>query len=161
VRHPQRGVEVFQRELAIAERADLRLWKVRALLELGTLEMTASGGIADLVRAERLAEREGAVSALALTLQNQCWPHLLARRWDELAAGNGRCLALCRRFGLGLLPHALIVTGLLHAVRDEPPAMEAALREAEDATDDPNIHGAAWGARGTLAPPRCSAAPRG
>src|SRR6266540_3522223 len=151
VRDHERGVEVFRRELEIAERADLRLWKVRALLELGTVEMTSSGDIADLVRAEELAEREGAVSALALTLQNQCWPHLLARRWDDLAAANGQCVELCRRFGLGLLPHALIVTGLIHAVRDELQEMEAALREAEDATDDPNIHGAAWGSRGTLA----------
>jgi len=151
VRDYERGVEVFRRELEIAERADLRLWKVRALLELGTVEMTSSGDIADLVRAEELAEREGAVSALALTLQNQCWPHLLARRWDDLAAANERCVELCRRFGLGLLPHALIVTGLIHAVRDEFREMDAALREAEDATDDPNIHGAAWGSRGTLA----------
>ncbi len=151
VRDYERGVEVFRRELEIAERADLRLWKVRALLELGTVEMTFSGDIADLVRAEELAEREGAVSVLALTLQNQCWPHLFARRWDDLAAANERCVELCRRFGLGLLPHALIVTGLVHAVRDELQEMEAALREAEDATDDPNIHGAAWGSRGTLA----------
>ena len=151
VRDPERGVEVFRRELEIAERADLRLWKVRALLELGTVEMTFSGDLADLVRAGALAEREGAVSALALTLQNQCWPHLFAGRWEELAAANERCVELCRRFGLGLLPHALIVTGLIHAVRDELRGMEAALREAEDATDDPNIHGAAWGSRGTLA----------
>src|SRR6266536_609516 len=151
VRDFKRGVEVFRRELEIAERADLRLWKVRALLELGTVEMTSSGDIADLVRAGELAEREGAVSALALALQNQCWPHLLASRWDDLAAANERCVELCRRFGLGLLPHALIVTGLVHAVRDELQEMEAALREAEDATDDPNIHGAAWGSRGTLA----------
>jgi DNA-binding CsgD family transcriptional regulator/tetratricopeptide (TPR) repeat protein len=151
VRDPERGVEVFRRELEIAERADLRLWKVRALLELGTVEMTFSGDIADLVRAEELAEREGAVSAQALTLQNQSWPHLLAGRWDHLAAVNQRCVELCRRFGLGLLPHALIVTGLIHAVRDELQEMEAALREAEDATDDPNIHGAAWGSRATLA----------
>jgi DNA-binding CsgD family transcriptional regulator len=151
VRDYERGVEVFRRALEIAQQADLRLWKVRALLELGTVEMTSSGDIADLVRAEELAEREGAVSALALTLQNQCWPHLFARRWDDLAAANERCVELCRRFGLGLLPHALIVTGLIHAVRDELPEMEAALGEAEDATDDPNIHGAAWGSRGTLA----------
>jgi DNA-binding CsgD family transcriptional regulator len=151
VRDQGRGVELFRRELAIAERADLRLWKVRALLELGTVEMTASGEVADLVRAAALAEREGAVSALALALQNQCWPHLLAGRWDELAAANGRCVELCRRFGLGLLPHALIVTALVQVVRDDARGMEAALREAEDATDDPNIHGAAWGARGTLA----------
>ncbi|HEU4397785.1 MAG TPA: AAA family ATPase [Actinomycetota bacterium] len=151
VRDHERGVEVFRRELEIAERADLRLWKVRALLELGTVEMTSSGDIDDLVRAAELAEREGAVSAHALTLQNQCWPHLLAGRWDDLADVNGRCVELCRRFGLGLLPHALIVTGLIHAVRDERRAMEAALAEAEDATDDPNIHGAAWGSRGTLA----------
>jgi tetratricopeptide (TPR) repeat protein len=151
VRDHERGVEVFRRELEIAERADLRLWKVRALLELGTVEMTFSGDVADLVRAEELAEREGAVSALALTLQNQCWPHLLASRWDDLAAANERCVELCRRFGLGLLPHALIVTGLVHAVRDELREMEAALGEAEDTTDDPNIHGAAWGSRGTLA----------
>jgi DNA-binding CsgD family transcriptional regulator/tetratricopeptide (TPR) repeat protein len=151
VRDHERGIEVFKRELEIAERADLRLWKVRALLELGTVEMTSSGDIADLVLAEELAEREGAVSALALTLQNQCWPHLLARRWDDLAAANERCVALCRRFGLGLLPHTLIVTGLIHAVRDELREMEAALGEAEDTTDDPNIHGAAWGSRGTLA----------
>jgi DNA-binding CsgD family transcriptional regulator/tetratricopeptide (TPR) repeat protein len=151
VRDHQRGVAVFRRELEIAEAADLRLWKIRALLELGTVEMTFSGDTADLVRAEALAEREGAVSTLALTLQNQCWPHLFAGRWDDLAAANQRCVELCRRFGLGLLPHALIVTGLIHAVRDEPQDMEAALREAEDATDDPNIHGAAWGSRGTLA----------
>src|SRR6266511_2632337 len=124
VRDHQRGVEVFKRELEIAERADLRLWKVRALLELGTVEMTSSGDIADLVRAGELAEREGAVSALALTLQNQCWPHLFARRWDDLVAANERCVELCRRFGLGLLPHALIVTGLIHAVRDELQEME-------------------------------------
>jgi DNA-binding CsgD family transcriptional regulator/tetratricopeptide (TPR) repeat protein len=151
VRDYQRGVAIFRRELEIAQQADLRLWKVRALLELGTVEMTSSGDIADLVRAEALAEREGAVSALALTLQNQCWPHLLAGRWDDLAAANERCVELCRRFGLGLLPHALIVTGLIHAVRDEIRDMEAALREAEATTDDPNIHGAAWGSRGTLA----------
>jgi tetratricopeptide (TPR) repeat protein len=151
VRDYERGVEVFRRELETAQRADLRLWKIRALLELGTVEMTSSGDIADLVRAGELAEREGAVSALALTLQNQCWPYLLASRWDDLAAANERCLELCRRFGLGLLPHALIVTGLIHAVRDEFREMEAALREAEEATDDPNIHGAAWGSRGTLA----------
>jgi DNA-binding CsgD family transcriptional regulator/tetratricopeptide (TPR) repeat protein len=151
VRDHERGLEIFRRELDIAERADLRLWKVRALLELGTVEMTSTGEIGSLVRAEELAGREGAVSALALTLQNQCWPHLCAGRWDDLAATNERCVELCRRFGLGLLPHALMFTGLIHAVRDEFQEMEAALREAEDATDDPNIHGAAWGSRGTLA----------
>ena len=147
----ERATEVFRRELEIAERGDLRLWKVRALLELGTLEMMASGDIGSLVQARDLAERDGAISALTLTLQNQCWSLLFTMRWDELAGANNRCVELCRRFGLSLLPHALIVTALIHALRGEVPEMEAALKEAEGATDDLNVRAAIWGTRGELA----------
>jgi DNA-binding CsgD family transcriptional regulator/tetratricopeptide (TPR) repeat protein len=142
------AAETFNKARRIAEAAGLTLWRIRALLELGTVEMLESGGIETLVAARALAEQGGAVSALASIEQNLSWAHLFAARLGDLVQANDHCLELCRQFHLELLPHALVIKGIAQDLRGDREASEAAMYEALAASDDPDVLAGVWGWRG-------------
>src|SRR6266487_3678939 len=95
VRDYQRGVEVFRRELEIAQRADLRLWKIRARVELGGIgaplaywneaSLDQSEAIA-LGRAGRARDGEAAAQRGAERLSRAHWLRCLHARLVAEAA---------------------------------------------------------------------------
>lgn len=145
------ALAIFARAVRVADHAALLPWRTRALLEAGTVEWLMSGRTEALVEARELAESSGAVWTLASAEQNLSWAHLFGARLDDLEEANTRCLDLCRRFNLGLLPHALVVTAALRTLQGREQKARAALQEACTLTDDLNVHAAACGWVGTAA----------
>ncbi len=146
-----------QRDLAEAERAfaraasvaaahGLRLWRLRALHELGTIDQLRTESVDRLVQARELAVAQGAL-ALTATLDLQIAAGLNKQfRADEALETARRCEHASRRFQLATLPMALIFQATAHAIRGEAPDMEARIAEAMAlGPGDPDVTGCAWG----------------
>ena len=146
-----------QRDLGAAERAfaqaevvarahGLRLWELRALHELGTIDQLRTESVDRLERARELALAQGAL-ALTATLDLQIAAGLNKQfRADEALAAARRSADASRRFRLATLPVALIFQATAHAIRGERADMEARIAEAVAlAPDDPDVLGCAWG----------------
>jgi DNA-binding CsgD family transcriptional regulator len=58
--------DAFERASALAERHGLRLWQIRALHELGTVDLLGSGRLDRLAEARQLAADAGALSTVAV-----------------------------------------------------------------------------------------------
>ena len=124
----------------------LRLWELRALHELGTIDQLRTESVGRLEQARELAVAQGAL-ALTATLDLQIAAGLNKQfRADEALAAARRSADASRRFRLATLPMALIFQATAHAIRGEPEAMEARIGEAVAlAPDDPDVLGCAWG----------------
>ena len=90
----------FEAALATAEQASLPVWRLRALHELGTVDMFERGRVDRLLEARRLGEQMGALSTVAvLDLQlSACF----TGRWDleRCDAHAGSALELAGRLRL-------------------------------------------------------------
>lgn len=90
----------FEAALATAERAGLPVWRLRALHELGTIDMFERAGVDRLLEARRLGEQMGALSTVAvLDLQlSACF----TCRWDLERCDDhaGSALEAADRLGL-------------------------------------------------------------
>ena len=146
-----------QRDLEAAERAfaraadlagahGLRLWQLRALHELGTIDQLRTESVDRLEQARELAVAQGAL-ALTATLDLQIAAGLNKQfRADEALAAARRSADASRRFHLATLPMALIFEATAHAVRGEEGPMEDRIAEAVAlAPDDQDVIGCAWG----------------
>ena len=146
-----------QRDLEAAERAfaraadlagahGLRLWRLRALHELGTIDQLRTESVDRLEQARELAVAQGAL-ALTATLDLQIAAGLNKQfRADEALAAARRSADASRRFHLATLPMALIFEATAHAVRGEEGPMEDRIAEAVAlAPDDQDVLGCAWG----------------
>jgi len=146
-----------QRDLEAAERAfaraadlagahGLRLWRLRALHELGTIDQLRTESVDRLEQARELAVAQGAL-ALTATLDLQIAAGLNKQfRADEALAAARRSADASRRFHLATLPMALIFQATAHAIRGEEGPMEDRIAEAIAlAPDDQDVLGCAWG----------------
>ena len=146
-----------QRDLEAAERAfaraadlagahGLRLWRLRALHELGTIDQLRTESVDRLEQARELAVAQGAL-ALTATLDLQIAAGLNKQfRADEALAAARRSADASRRFHLATLPMALIFEATAHAIRGEEGPMEDRIAEAVAlAPDDQDVLGCAWG----------------
>ena len=146
-----------QRDLEAAERAfaraadlagahGLRLWRLRALHELGTIDQLRTESVDRLEQARELAVAQGAL-ALTATLDLQIAAGLNKQfRADEALAAARRSADASRRFHLATLPMALIFQATAHAIRGEEGPMEDRIAEAVAlAPDDQDVLGCAWG----------------
>jgi ATP/maltotriose-dependent transcriptional regulator MalT len=146
-----------QRDLEAAERAfaraadlagahGLRLWRLRALHELGTIDQLRTESVDRLEQARELAVAQGAL-ALTATLDLQIAAGLNKQfRADEALAAARRSADASRRFHLATLPMALIFAATAHAIRGEEGPMEDRIAEAVAlAPDDQDVLGCAWG----------------
>src|SRR5579875_840345 len=119
---------------------------MRALHELGTIELFDSAGTERLSHARRTAAELGAFSTVAvLDLQ-------LAAAYDfrlefDRCARHARLAAAAERLGIGaVLAKALLFRAEAHAMRQELAEMEQCLRQARAAApDDPFIEAFGWG----------------
>ena len=146
-----------QRDLEAAERAfaraadlagahGLRLWRLRALHELGTIDQLRTESVDRLEQARELAVAQGAL-ALTATLDLQIAAGLNKQfRADEALAAARRSADASRRFHLATLPMALIFEATAHAIRSEEGPMEDRIAEAVAlAPGDQDVTGCAWG----------------
>ncbi|OJY53115.1 AAA family ATPase [Pseudonocardia sp.] len=144
----------FETALATADAAGLPLWRLRALHELGTIELFTEAGTGRLWQARRLAEQLGAWSTAAVVDLQLCAAVQTVFALDAAAEHARRGLALCERLGLDRLRarlHYFLAEN--HAFRRERAEMEHHLALALAGAPGDLVEDAfAWGgARGMLA----------
>jgi DNA-binding CsgD family transcriptional regulator/tetratricopeptide (TPR) repeat protein len=147
-----RARELFERALVIAEESDLAFWRLRALHELGTIELFDRWGTDRLYEARRRATELGAMSTLAV-LDLQLSAALNALFSLDAGAEHARSsLELAERLGLDdVRAKALCFLAENEAHRGRRSEMERYVTLMVAATSDPNMEGFAWGSRGMLA----------
>ena len=136
----------FDQALEVATGAGLRLWRVRAMQELGTIDMFHSLSPDRLVAARRMAVEAGAL-AMAAVIDLQLGA-LHEERGDVTAALDAarRSEEASRRWRLSTLPMSLAVQAFVHAQLADRPAAEAAIEAALATGDDrPHIEARAAG----------------
>jgi DNA-binding CsgD family transcriptional regulator/tetratricopeptide (TPR) repeat protein len=139
--------QTFERALSIADAADLEIWRLHALHELGTIEMFDHAGTRRLDEARRTADDLGVLSTAAV-LDLQLSAAFFFRFALDDAAGHARsALAISERLGMGQIRAiALVFLGEIHGLRQESAEMERFFaRAASAAPGDPEIEGSAWG----------------
>ena len=139
--------QTFERALSIADAAHLQIWRLRALHELGTIEMFDHAGTGRLSEARRTADDLGALSTAAV-LDLQLSAAFFFRFALDDAAGHARAaLANSERLGMGQIRAiALVFLGEIFGLRQQPAEMERFLALAASAAPgDPEIEGSAWG----------------
>jgi DNA-binding CsgD family transcriptional regulator/tetratricopeptide (TPR) repeat protein len=141
---------LFEQALAIARDHHLPLWQVRAIHELGTIDMFDHAGTERLLEARRVAGEFGALSTAAVVdLQLSAVGH--SRFELDMAAGHARsALALSERLALGeVRAKALAMLAENTAWRGEREEMERHIGlMVAAAPDDAMLAGFTWGARG-------------
>jgi DNA-binding CsgD family transcriptional regulator len=122
----------FSRAHAIAEQHGLTIWRVRAMHQLGTIDLLADGSATRLEDARALAVSVGALATVAV-LDVQIAASLTVRDDDEATISVARRAAdLARRYRLEQpLAAALAFEAHAHARRSRPDEMEACLAESE------------------------------
>jgi DNA-binding CsgD family transcriptional regulator/tetratricopeptide (TPR) repeat protein len=143
----------FKRCLTVAEQNDLPLWRIKALQELGTLDLWTTMRLDRQLQARELAVEAGALSTVAL-IDRYLAASFLNRFTPEAGLETARrCVNDSRRYRLALLPMALAVQAFAYAELCRAQEMEATIQEALAlAPDDPDVEAVVWGsARATLA----------
>ena len=140
----------FQQALSLAQNSDLPLWQVRAMHELGTIDMFEFAGVDRLLEARRSAEEFGALSTAAvIDLQLAAVRH--CRFELAMAADHARsAVALGEQLALGQVrAKALAMLAENAAWRGDRGEMEGFIGQTiAAAPDDLMLAGFAWGARG-------------
>jgi DNA-binding CsgD family transcriptional regulator/tetratricopeptide (TPR) repeat protein len=146
--------DAFEQALAIADAAGLALWRLRALHELGTIDMFDHAGTGRLSEARRIAGELGAASTGAVIDLQLTATAVFRFELDE-AEQHARCaLDTSTRLGLGMTSAIVLVfLAEVYAMRRDPAKMERYIALASAAAPgDPEIDGSALaGARGMLA----------
>jgi DNA-binding CsgD family transcriptional regulator len=144
------GRAAFENAFVTAEAADLPVWRLRALHELGTIDLGDHAGVERLLEARQGADRMGAISTAAiLDLQLSAG---YTCHWDLDACDRHAtsALALAERLGL----HQVRAKAL--ALLAGSASMRADLAETERyasltvaaAPEDPMLEGFCWASRG-------------
>ena len=121
----------FARALELAEDHRLELWRMRALHELGTIEMFLHGTVARMVEARDLAYRSGAWTLAANVDLQLAGMFAVTFRPEECLAAGARAVDLARRLRLDLVrAMAFLHMATAYAFTARWPEMEAALDEA-------------------------------
>ena len=142
----------FERALVTAQTADLPLWRLRALHELGTIDLFDHAGVDRLSEARRAAEQMGALSTVAiLDLQLAAG---FTCRWelDTCDAHAQAAVAAAERLGLNQVrAKALaVLTGSAAMRADAEQAEWYAARTIAADPDDRMLDGFCWASRGAV-----------
>ena len=147
------AAHVLRRELAVAERAGLVLWRLRALNELGNVEALRDARGDRLWRAYELAVRVGALDTAASSLINLAGLYVGTGAIPEAIAAAGQARQLAAALGATqAVAAATALEASAHGLAGRRADMEHGLRRAvELAPGDADI--AEWatgGARGLV-----------
>jgi DNA-binding CsgD family transcriptional regulator len=142
----------FERALVTAETAGLPLWRLRALHELGTIDLFDHAGVERLSEARRAAEQMGALSTVAiLDLQLAAG---FTCRWELDTCDNHAqaAVALAKRLGLDQVrAKALaVLTGSASMRSDAGQTEQYAARAIAADPDDQVVDGICWASRGAV-----------
>ena len=143
----------FEEALACAEMANLPLWRLRALHELGTIELFEHAGVDRLEHARQMAEDLGALSTAAV-LDIQLTAARLFRFDPEAGEQHAAsALAASERLRLTQLrATALVFLAELYGLRRDSEAMERYnILALAAAPGNAEIEGSVWGGRGIAA----------
>jgi DNA-binding CsgD family transcriptional regulator len=147
------AARVLRKELAVAERAGLVLWRLRALNELGNVEALRDARGDRLCRAYELAVRVGALDTAASSLINLAGLYVATGAICEAIAAAGQARQLAAALGATqAVAAATALEASAHGLAGRRADMEHGLRRAvELAPSDADI--AEWatgGARGLV-----------
>ncbi len=140
----------FESALVTAEAVGLPLWRLRALHELGTIDLLDHAGVERLSEARRVAEQMGALSTVAiLDLQLAAG---FTCRWEldtcdahaQTAVGHAEPLGLDQVRAKALA----VLTGSASMRADAAQAERYAARTIAAAPDDQMVEGICWASRG-------------
>jgi DNA-binding CsgD family transcriptional regulator/tetratricopeptide (TPR) repeat protein len=136
----------FERALAVADEHRLALWRIRALSELGTIEMFRDVEPAGLIEARRAAAAAGALATAAGVDVNLAAVHTMRAEFSPARAAAESCEALARRCGLPDLRAAgLVFQGVVATHEGRFADMRVHVRAAEQlAGDDPDVIVGTW-----------------
>ncbi|HEX6518651.1 MAG TPA: AAA family ATPase [Streptosporangiaceae bacterium] len=123
--------QAFERALGIAEAEDLPVWRLRALHELGTIELFDGGGTPKLSQARRTAAELGAFSTAAVLDLQLAAAYDFRLEFRDSTRHARLALDAGERLGMAdLQAMALIFLAEAHGMRQELADMEACLRWA-------------------------------
>ena len=142
----------FEEALALARQHDLAFWRLRALHELGTIELFGSFDTRPLEEARRTAAELGALSTLAVICLQLAAAGDGLFRLDEGMASARTAVELAERLGLDQVrAKGLLFVAENLALRRAADEMEAAnARAVAAAPDDPLMAAFTRGGRATL-----------
>ena len=143
----------FEEALACAETARLPLWRLRALHELGTIDLFDHAGVDRLAQARRSADELGALSTAAVLDIQLAAAHLLRFEPDAVIRCATSALEASRRLRSNQLrATALAFLAEAHGLRQDSDAMERHnILALAAAPGDAEIAGSVWGGRGVAA----------
>lgn len=144
----------FERALALAADAKLEVWRLRALHELGTIEMFDHAGTERLTQARQSADELGALSTRAVIDLQLCAAGFFRFELDQATEHGRSALSTSERLGLTMTQAVvLLFLGEIRALRGERAEMERLFALADSVSPgDPEIEGSAWaGGRGMIA----------
>jgi DNA-binding CsgD family transcriptional regulator len=139
--------QTFERALSTADAAHLEIWRLRALHELGTIEMFDHAGTRRLGEARRTADNLGALSTAAVLDLQLSAAFFFRFALDDAAEHARSALAISERLGMDQIRAiALVFLGEIFGLWQEPAEMERFFAlAAAAAPGDPEIEGSAWG----------------
>lgn len=139
----------FRRALETADRHGLAVWRVRALHELGTVDVLRDGSVDRLGAARELAYEAGMFTTAADVDLQLAGLYLLNFSSEEAAVAAQGCAAVASRYRMHLA-HAVALVQLAAArgLRGQRKEMEPLLREGEAVGGDhPDLATWVWGTR--------------
>lgn len=142
----------FERALVTAETAGLPLWRLRALHELGTIDLLDHAGVDRLAEARRAAEEMGALSTAAILDLQLAAAFICRWELDSCYVHAQAAVVLAERLGLDQVrAKALTVLTSSASMRADAGQTEgyAALAIAAD-PDDRVVDGICWASRGAV-----------
>ena len=122
---------IFTRQLAVAEDGTLAVWRLRALQQLGTLDLIAGPVLDGMQKARAVAVEQGALASTA-NIDLQIASNLGGGfQVDECLQAAERCADLARRWRLGsMLPIAQVVAASAHGIAGRRSEMEHLIAQA-------------------------------
>jgi DNA-binding CsgD family transcriptional regulator/tetratricopeptide (TPR) repeat protein len=143
----------FAAALAEAERGPSLLWQLRALHELGTIELFDHAGLDRLIQARRTAEALGVMATSCVLDIQLAAAHLFRFEPQDVLTHARLALVVAERLRLDQLrATALVFIAEAHGLLGEAEEMERHnARALAAAPRDPEITGSVWGARGVAA----------
>ncbi|MGA2829959.1 MAG: AAA family ATPase [Streptosporangiaceae bacterium] len=142
----------FESALVTAETADLPLWRLRALHELGTIDLFDHAGVERLSEARRAAEQMGALSTAAILELQLAAGYTCRWELDTCDAHARAAIADAERLGLNQVrAKALAVLSGSASMRADAEQAERYAAQAIAADpDDRMLDGFSWASRGAV-----------
>jgi len=136
----------FEEAYGCAARHGLPLVRIKALQELGTIDMYETLATGRLEEARRDALAAGALSTVAMVDLQLAAVYSCRGQAELTLAAAARSEDLSRRFGLASLPMSLALAAVAHGLAGDRAAMEAAAAEARaTGGDHETVDMVTWG----------------